>query len=113
MVFSRLILLVVSSALLVACSAEVALTNETWQCKNKQCEVSFVLINTSDSEIEARYAIRAQSAVQTINSDMRDGLVVAEIKDSIMLAAGASQKVTHQLEATRVPTNIKFSAWVK
>ncbi len=112
MVFSRLVL-VVSTALLVACSADVALTDEAWQCKDKHCEVSFVLVNTSDQPIEARYAIRAQSAVQTINSDMRDGLVVAEIKDSIMLEAGASQEVSHQLEATRVPTNIKFSAWVK
>jgi len=100
--------------MLAACgNGAVSLTEETWQCQNKQCEVSFVLTNADTNEVQARYAIRAQSAVQTINADLRDGLVVAEIKDSVMLAAGESQIIRHQLEATRPPTNVVFNAWVK
>ncbi len=106
--------IVAGGLILTACSnGAVSLTEEKWHCQNKQCDVSFVLTNSGTAEVEARYAIRAQSAVQTINADLRGGLVVAEIKDSVMLAAGESQTIQHQLEATRPPTNVAFNAWVK
>ncbi len=99
---------------LAACGGDkVVLNDEKWSCKEMQCEISFVLSNPGENEVKARYAIRAQSAVKTINSDLSDGLVVAEIKDAIMLAAGQSQTIKHQLEASRSPTNITFTAWVK
>jgi len=109
----RVVLVIVLVSMLAACSDSVSLSNEDWQCKGMQCEVSFLLSNLTEAEIEARYAIRAQSAVQTINSDMSDGLVVGEIKQSVVLAPGASQQVHHQLETSRTVTNMKFNAWVK
>lgn len=112
--FVRTGVIALTGLILIACDGDsVDLNNSEWDCRDKQCEVSFVLTNPGENEVEARYAIRAQSAVKTINSDLSDGLVVAEIKDSIMLAAGQSQTVKLQLNASRPPTNMSFKAWVK
>ncbi|MFC1748251.1 hypothetical protein ACFL2V_05530 [Pseudomonadota bacterium] len=105
---------VLMGLLLTACGGDsVSLSKENWQCENKQCDIDFVLTNPGTAPVNAHYAIRAQSSVQTITSDLRGGLVVAEIKESVTLAAGESKTLTHQLEATRPPTNVVFSAWVK
>lgn len=101
------------STLLIGCGDSVSLTDEEWSCQDKQCNVSFVLTNSGQNSINAHYAVRAQSAVQTITSDLSSGLVVAEIKETLSLDPGASKTIQHQFEAKRPPTNVKFSAWTK
>lgn len=111
---SKTIALISSILFLSACSeGSVQLSAEHWQCQAKNCESSFVLKNNSTQTITAYYAVRAQSAIQTIGTDMSKGLVVAEIKDNVELQAGESQTILHQFDAARPPTNVSFKAWTK
>ena len=112
--FFKLGSLIVFALLLSACSgADVSLSEEKWDCKHKQCDISFVLFNPGATEVKASYAVRAQSSVKTINSDLMTGLVVAELKESVMLAAGETKTIQAQLTAMRPPTSFTFKAWVK
>ncbi len=114
MKMTKYVFLCVGLVLLSACSDHgLQVTEEHWQCEAKKCEASFTLTNGGQQTIIAHYAVRAQSAIQTIGSDLSKGFVVAEIKENVKLDAGQSQVIRHQFDAARPPTDVSVNAWVK